>query len=163
MPNANPLGTSLSTSRIRVFLSFDLAHDADLFERFVEESGTELSSFEIMGRSRAHSGADPTDTRLRRELGDVDEMIILCGEHSEDSDRMSTELELAQEAKRPYVMLWGRREKMCTKPKSAKSADAIYGWTADILHDQINMLRRVARSNELLASQRRAKAAPPAE
>ena len=40
---------------------------------------------------------------------------------------------MAQKEDKPYMLLWGRREQMCTKPAGARPADAIYSWTREIL------------------------------
>jgi hypothetical protein len=49
---------------------------------------------------------------------------------------------------------------MCTKPKAAKPADAMYSWTWEILQNQILTIRRGARSEESLAGLSPAKAPP---
>jgi len=50
---------------------------------------------------------------------------------------------------------------MCTKPKTAKPADAMYSWMWEILQDQILTIRRGApRSSEGLAGLCPAKATP---
>ena len=67
---------------------------------------------------------------------------------------------IAREEERPYFLLWGRRELMCTKPTTAKSADAMYSWTWEILQSQILTIRRGAPSNESLAGLSPAKATP---
>jgi hypothetical protein len=50
---------------------------------------------------------------------------------------MSAELRIAQELKKPCVLIWGRREHMCKKPKSARSSEGMYVWNAEILEGQI--------------------------
>jgi len=51
---------------------------------------------------------------------------------------VSLELAIAQEEDRPYMLLWGRREKMCMKPDGARKQDAMYSWTRAILESQIS-------------------------
>lgn len=64
-------------------------------------------------------------------------------------DRMGAELRIAQEENRPYVLLWGRRKPMCTRPATARPADSMYSWTLAILQDQILGHRRLsARSHQ---------------
>jgi hypothetical protein len=73
-------------------------------------------------------------------------MIVLCGEHTEASMRMSDELRIARDEHTPYILLWGRRDVMCTKPIGAKPAEGMFSWTSDILRDQIGVSLRNART-----------------
>ena len=82
-------------------------------------------------------------------------MIVLCSEHTESSVTMSAELRMAQEAKIPYLLLWGRRDCMCTKPGGAKPSDGIYKWTLPMLRYQVACVSRQARSNEETEALRR--------
>ncbi len=145
---------------IRVFVSYDREHDGDLHDRLVEQASKSTTGFEISARSKARTPTDLWDEGLRREIREVDEVIVICGEHTDGSERMGTELRLAREEERPYFLLWGRRDLMCTKPTTAKSADAMYSWTWEILQSQLLTLRRAARSNESLAALRRVRAIP---
>ena len=58
--------------------------------------------------------------------------------------RVFAELRIAQEEQKPYFLLWGRREIMCTKPTGAKSSEGMYSWTSQILQDQITLTTRKA-------------------
>jgi len=79
---------------------------------------------------------------------------VICGEHTDDSRRVSAELKIAQEEHKPYVLLWGRREKMCKKPQGARAIDGMYGWTAGVLERQLaDGLRRI-RERELSIKRR---------
>jgi hypothetical protein len=71
-------------------------------------------------------------------------MIVLCGEHSEASIGMAEELRVAREEETPYILLWGRRAVMCTKPIGAKPAEGMFSWTQEILQDQIGLSLRNA-------------------
>jgi hypothetical protein len=62
---------------------------------------------------------------------------------------VSEELRIAQEENKPYFLLWGRREIMCTRPFSAKAKDSMYSWTREILHDQIILTLRSAQIQEV--------------
>jgi hypothetical protein len=59
---------------------------------------------------------------------------------------VSAELRIAQEEQKPYFLLWGRREHMCTRPVGAKPKDSMYSWTREILHDQIALTLRNAQT-----------------
>ena len=141
--------------KIRIFASFDLEHDRDLYEQLLEESRAPASGFEIAGCSRAASRTDAHDDELRAALCRVDEVVFLCGEHTDDSLRVSAELDIAQQEQRPYFFVWGRREIMCTRPTGAKTADSMYSWTPTILRDQLTLtLRRAAPSDALVTAAR---------
>ncbi len=78
----------------------------------------------------------------RSRIRDADEVVVICGEHTGDSARVAAELRMAQEEDKPYLLLWGRRERMCSKPAGARSTDAMYSWTRDILETQIGAVLR---------------------
>jgi hypothetical protein len=161
---SNPEPLTLRGDRIRVFVSYDRESDADLYDLLAEKASKESCRFEVTARSSGHSAAE-SDAALRRAIRQADQVIVICGEHTESSVSMATELRVAQEEERPYVLLWGRRERMCTKPLTAKPADAIYSWTWEILERQLVTVLRAAWSHEQLAelSRRRlGRAAKPA-
>ena len=154
------LGVESAAEKVRIFVSYDREHDGDLHDRLVEQASQLTFGFEISARSRDRTATDRWDEGLRREIREADEVIIICGEHTDCSERVSAELRVAQEEKRPYFLLWGRREIQCTKPVTAKSADGMYSWTWEILQNQILTVRRAARSNKHLAELSRPKATP---
>jgi hypothetical protein len=142
-------------AKIRVFASFDLEHDRDLYEQLLAQSQEPGSGFEIACCSEKRSRSDLWDDALHSALERVDEVIVLCGLHTGDSMRMSAELDAAREAKRPYFLIWGRRELMCTKPGSARNDDGMYSWTPQILADQIVVTMRRSDFSDALSSMRR--------
>ena len=135
--------------QVRVFVSYDREHDGDLHDRLVEQASNSTTGFEISARSRARAPTDLWEEGLRREIREADEVIIICGEHTDCSERVGIELRIAQEEKRPYFLLWGRRELTCTKPVTAKAADGMYSWTWEILQDQIITTLRNAQPREV--------------
>lgn len=149
--------SSQAGKKKRVFLSYDIEHDGDLHDRLVEQASRASSGFEISARSAAQPPTNHWDEELRRMIREADEVIAICGEHTNDSSRMGTELLIAQEESRPYLLLWGRRETMCTKPSTAKPADTMFSWTWEILQSQMVILRRAAESSERAAQRSQAK------
>jgi hypothetical protein len=161
---SNPELASIGSDRIRVFVSYDRDSDSDLFDLLAQKASKQSCRFEITASSTGRIGAE-SDGALRRAIREANQVIVLCGEHAENSVTMASELRIAQEEERPYVLLWGRRELMCTKPLTAKSADAIYSWTWEILEQQLLTVLRATWSHEQLAElsrQRVARAAKPA-
>jgi len=131
--------------KINIFVSFDLDHDEDLCDLILEQSGIASFGFEVSGRSKTRSEGDLPGEAMRRRIREADEVIVICGEHTEDSMGVSAELRIAQEEQTPYFLLWGRRESMCTKPLSAKRNEGMYRWTSEILQSQILLTLRNAR------------------
>jgi hypothetical protein len=161
---SNPELAAIGGDRIRVFVSYDRESDGDLFDLLAQKASKQSCRFEITAHSSGRPAAG-SEGALRRAIREADQVIVICGEHTESSVTMATELRVAQEEERPYVLLWGRRERMCTKPLTAKSTDAIYSWTWEILESQLLTVLRAAWSHEQLAElsrQRLARAAKPA-
>jgi hypothetical protein len=127
--------------RVRVFLSFDLDHDGDLEGRLVEQAGARRS-FAISERSEDGPIDGSWTARARDRIAAADEVVVICGEHTDRADGVSAELRIAQEAHKPYLFVWGRRERMCKKPRGARPGDAMYSWTPAILEEQIASLAR---------------------
>lgn len=158
---SNPELAAIDGDRIRVFVSYDRDSDGDLFDLLAEKASKQSCRFEITARS-GRSAAE-SDGALRRAIREADQVIVICGEQTANSVTMATELRVTQEEKRPYVLLWGRRERMCTKPLTARSADAIYSWTWEILERQLLTVRRAAWWHEQLAELSRQRLAPAAK
>jgi hypothetical protein len=129
-------------TRIRIFVSFDSEHDADLHDRLQAESTRPGSSFEFSACSRGGAMTPAWTASSRSRIRAADEVVVICGEHTDASPRVAAELRMAQEEERPYLLLWGRRELMCTKPTTARNADSMYSWTWEILQSQIVSLAR---------------------
>ena len=126
---------------VRVYASCDIEHDGDLLNLLLAQSAATGSGFDIKATSTT-SSVEGGEERLREAIRAADQVIVICGEHTADSYPVSVEVRVAQEEKCPYLLLWGRRLPMCTKPSTAKPADTMYGWTPDIIAMQILELRR---------------------
>ena len=127
------------------FVSFDVEHDKELYDRLREQSSTPGSSFTMSGRSERFSATDAWNQSVRRKIDDAEQVIVICGEHTNASMGVLTELRIAQETEKPYFLLWGRRGQMCTKPSGAKSTEGMYSWTLPILQDQIARIARTPK------------------
>ena len=123
-----------------VYVSFDIRHDLELYERLRDQSV--MAGFTVSSGSETPFAAEVWDARLRRRIREADHMIVICGQHSDASQCMSEEIRIAQEEGTPYFLLWGRRDVMCTKPTGAKNAEGMYNWTPAILQDQIAIALR---------------------
>lgn len=134
-------------SHVDVFVSFDIEHDADLYELLLSQSTTPSSGFAVMGGSERSTATEVGSERVRRRIREADQVIVICGEHTEASTRVGAELSIAQQEQTPYFLLWGRREIMCTKPIGAKPSEGMYSWTLQILQDQITLTFRKAAAD----------------
>lgn len=136
---------TLQMAHIRIFVSFDERYDADLNDLLREQSNRFGSAFEVVesGRSGAHDGRGSEDPR--RRIRESDEVVVICGEHTDESLSVSVELDIAREESKPYMLLWGRRDRMCTKPEGALATDGMYSWTREVLESQMGMTIRRAQ------------------
>ncbi len=125
-----------------VFVSFDLEHDRELYEMILAQSRTQSSGFLIVGSSNRATAHSLCSEKTLNAIREANQLIVICGEHSESSASMTAELRVAQQEGKPYFLLWGRRKIMCTKPAGAKSSEGMYSWTLPILRDQMDLMTR---------------------
>ncbi len=134
-------------SKIHVFVSFDIEHDGELYELLLAQSRTPSSGFAVLSGSERLTATDVLSERVRRRIGEADKVIVICGEYTDTSMGVFAELRITQEEQKPYFLLWGRREIMCTKPAGARTLEGMYSWTQQILRDQIALTLRKARAD----------------
>lgn len=146
----------MSASDIRIFVSFDVDHDADLYELLLAESRERGSGLSVCGSSRSSSATELGSEEGRRAIREADQVIVLCSERTEAATRVAAELRIAEEEGTPQILVWGRRGVMCTKPAGARSDQGMYSWTRPILAAQIQATARKADAD---ASAERARAA----
>jgi hypothetical protein len=132
------------TGEILVFASFDVDNDRELFELLQAQSAVPGSSFKVSAMSERFSDTAAWSNGVRRKIDRADQVIVICGEHTDVSAGVIEELRITQEENKPYLLLWGRRESMCTKPSGAKSAEGMFSWTPAILQDQMARIGRAA-------------------
>ena len=92
---------------------------------------------------------------LRRRVRDAEEIVVICGEHTGASERMNAELRIAQEEQKPYLLLWGRRDRMCSMPLGVKRTACMHSWTRETLLQLIAQTLRDARPLEIPENCRR--------
>jgi hypothetical protein len=136
-------------SDVRVFASFDVVHDRDLGDLLSEQSQRGGSGFEVSARSRKGAISGRWRAAVRRRIRDADEVIVICGEHTDASLQVDSELRIAQEEHKPYFLLWGRRKEMCTMPARATRSESMYSWSWEILLQQISETLRNAEPHEV--------------
>ena len=142
MTAPNPSKSSGSGANVRIYASCDLEHDRDLLDLLIAQAAATASGFDVTATSMKSTADAAGEERLRGVIRGVDQLIVICGEHTADSDPVSIELRIAQEEKCPYFLLWGRRLPMCEKPSTAKPADTMFSWTPEVIAQQLLQLRR---------------------
>ena len=133
-------------SEVRIYMSFDLEHDRDLQDRLVKQARG-AAPFAIASQSEGGEMTEAWTERVRGCISESDEVVIICGEHTDESPHVSAELAIAQEQHKPYVLLWGRRNAMCKKPKGARSDVGMYMWTPGSLEHQLTCNLRQTRDH----------------
>jgi hypothetical protein len=117
----------------RVFTAFDYDYDESLKHLLVGQSKHEDSPFEMHDWSVKDPYPGDWKAKVRTKIRSVDQVIVLCGEHTHQATGVAAELTIAKEEKKPYFLLWGYSDKTCTKPTTASANDKIYKWTWDNL------------------------------
>jgi hypothetical protein len=125
-------------NRTRIFVSFDRENDKDLCDLLSAQSRRPGSTFEVMRGQHGKGSRADWGSGARTEIRAADEVLVICGEKTHESVIVSLELAIAQEEEKPYMFLWGRRDKMCTKPDGARKQDSMYSWTREFLESQIS-------------------------
>ena len=120
-------------AKTRVFTSFDFDHDDDLRTLLVGQSKNPDSPFDMADWSVKEPMTGDWKAKVRTRIKKTDQMIVMCGVHTETATGVSEELKIAQEEKVPYFLLAGRKDKTNKKPKAAKSNEKMYKWTWDNL------------------------------
>jgi hypothetical protein len=130
-------------------LSFDIDHDADLGNLLLEHAQRGRSGFHVASQSERGRMSDRWHAGVRRQVRNADEMIVICGEHTAESDRVNAELRIALEEQKPYLLLWGRRERMCSMPIGVKRTACMYSWSRETLMQLIAQTLHDARPIEI--------------
>lgn len=128
-------------AKVRVFTSFDFDHDEDLKNLLVGQSKHPDSPFDLADWSVKEPMVGNWKEKVRTRIRSVDVIAVICGESTDTATGVAAELSIAQEEKKPYFLLWGRTDKTCKKPKTARDTDKIYKWTWDNLEALISGAR----------------------
>jgi glutamate formiminotransferase len=124
--------------RKKVFVSFDYDHDATIKMFLVNQSKLDDAPFDIWDSSvKEHIDGD-WEAKVRRKIREVDVVCVLCGEHTHTARGVAIELRIAKEVGTTHFLLAGYKDKTCTKPTSATSADKLYNWTWENLKTLIH-------------------------
>lgn len=114
--------------KIKVFVSFDVKNDRNLKCQLSFQAVFPSSLFKLVYWSVQGFITEDWEAEVRTQIKSVDQVIVICGKHTDSAKGVGKELEIAREEKKPYFLLWGRGRQTC-KPKTALHNDKIYKWT----------------------------------
>lgn len=117
----------------RVFISFDYDHDEDLRTMLVGQSKHSDTPFEIADWSLKNPLTGDWKEKVRTRIRSVEQVAVICGQHTHQATGVAAEVKIAQEEKKPYFLLKGRSTVDCYKPTTALASDKLYAWTWDNL------------------------------
>ncbi len=123
----------MATTPVRVFTAFDYDHDENLRNLLMGQAKHPDTPFEMHDWSVKEPFTGDWKAKVRARIRSVDQVIVLCGEHTHAATGVNAEVTIAREERKPYFLLWGYADKNCTKPTSATAEDKIYKWTWDNL------------------------------
>jgi hypothetical protein len=127
-------------AKAKVFTSFDFDYDEDLRNLLVGQAKNPDSPFELSDWSLKEPLTGDWKDKIRRRIRQVDQVIVLCGKHTDIATGVSAELTIAQEEKKSYFLLAGRGDDS-KKPMAASSSDKLYSWTWDNLKQLVGGAR----------------------
>lgn len=125
-------------TRQKVFVSFDFDNDSTIKMFLVNQSKLEDTPFDIWDSSvKEHMDGDWV-AKVRAKIRTVDIVCVLCGEKTHTAKGVGIELQIAKELGKPYFLLKGYKERACTTPTTATTADKMYDWTWENLKKLIH-------------------------
>ncbi|WIV11114.1 TIR domain-containing protein [Proteiniborus sp. MB09-C3] len=122
----------------RVFISFDIDHDEKTKTMLAGQAKLPDSPFDFKDNSVKEHLSGDWKAKVRRRMGNIDVVIVLCGTQTHTASGVAAELSIAKELGKQYFLLAAYTDKGCTKPTSATTTDKIYKWTWDNLKILIN-------------------------
>ncbi|MGL6196895.1 MAG: TIR domain-containing protein, partial [Thermoguttaceae bacterium] len=112
-------------TKVRAFISFDYDNDKDLKTLLEGQAKNSDSPFEIFNMTIQEAIDQRWKESARRRIKSCDVVIVICGEKTHLAKGVAEEVKIAQEEKVRYFLLKGRKDKLCTRPTTAKSTDVI--------------------------------------
>ena len=113
----------------RIFISFDYDHDEDIKILLAGQAKLADSPFDFTDASvKEHLAGDWKD-KVKRRLGNCDQVIVLCGQYTHTATGVAAEVEIVKELGLPYFLLQGRSDQQCTRPSCSPYGEKMYNWT----------------------------------
>ncbi|MCY3858309.1 MAG: hypothetical protein OXG25_05305 [Gammaproteobacteria bacterium] len=112
----------------KLFISFDYEFDNDLRCNFIAQA-KEFCVHSIREHSLPAAVVDRKWTRVARSrIRASDFVIFICGTNTHSAPGVEAEMTITQQLGKAYILLKGRRDRKCSKPKGANAADEIVRW-----------------------------------
>lgn len=125
----------------RAFIAFDYDHDEFLRVALVGQSKHPDTDFAIADWSVKVPFVGDWKDKARTKIKQVDQVIVICGEHTHLATGVAAELQIARDEKKPYFLLWGYKGKTCYAPTTALGTDKIYDWSWENLKNLVRGAR----------------------
>ncbi len=116
----------------RAFISFDYDHDEDLRNLLAGQAKHPDTPFQISNWSVKEPFPGDWKEKARARIRQTDLTIVICGQYTHLASGVAAEVDITRGERKPYFLLWGRSEKLCTAPSNAQN-EKIYKWTWDNL------------------------------
>lgn len=124
-------------TRKSAFISFDYDNDKDLRGNLVAQAKRPDSPFSIKDWSVKEPFDEEWRKKVRALIDRADLTIVICGEQTHQAQGVEAEVTMAQQARKPYFLLKGRRNETCTRPKSAPRKKKIHPYAWPVLQELI--------------------------
>jgi hypothetical protein len=121
-------------TKANVFISFDFDHDRDLRDLLLSQDKILNKPFQMTDWSVEELLTDAWTLKIRERIKKVDQVVFLCGEHTNIAKGVGVEFAITKEEGKPYFLLQGRMNKATRKPSRAEQSDKVYAWTIDNLN-----------------------------
>lgn len=113
--------------RPKVFISFDFENDRSVKEGVVAQTRVPGCPFDFTDHSiKEPIVSGPWVEEARRLIGEADCVAVLCGRQTHQSNGQLTELQIAKELGRRYVLISATSQHTPTRPKSASPTEPIW-------------------------------------
>lgn len=116
-----------------IFVSFDFDHDEGLKNLFVGQAKHDDTPFDVTDMSVKEALQGDWKEKVRQRIKKVEQVVVLCGEHTDTANGVAAEVKIAQEERKPYFLLAGYADKRCRRPTTALATDGMYVWTWSIV------------------------------
>lgn len=117
----------------RVFISFDFDNDGGAKIMLAGQAKLADSPFDFKDSSVKEHLTGDWKAKVRGRMDNIDVVIILCGEQTNNAAGVAAELDIAREKGKEYFHLAAYSDKNCYLPRTAKPEDKLYQWTWDNL------------------------------
>jgi hypothetical protein len=115
-----------SSTRKKVFISFDFDNDKFLKDSFIGQCKLEQSPFEVTDYSLKEASKEKEwEEKARKKIEQADLVIVMLGNYTHKAPGVLKEIAIAKELKKKVIQLIGYKD---GKYKRIKGAGYLYHW-----------------------------------